>query len=515
MKHGARVGLSVVLAGLVCAGVGEAAKAKPKPKPVPAPTSIANLRDTYAKVSSFVDREGTVHVAWYDENSSYTVETLRYARKTAKAKKFTIISIPGAPNGVTSAPYIYQPSAGVLRMIANVEFTIYAWQSTNDGVTWTEMNTSALSALSSGSLYLSSALSDAPGGPIEYAGDDGAGGPIVQLNSTLTGVTTIGTGFNGIVTNGVARAGDGTVFALGVSGSGSGPSFAYTAGAKTGTISFPCSELGAGQPEITGAAHGAVVVAAGCGRAWERTISSAGALGALKTLGVVPNPSKTTRPSSVDAAISLVARAGGGFTVGFTDPSGDLHVATSTTGANWTVAKKLVPDSNAFALAEGGVVGQLARGAATWFGYSTATSTNNTHAVRAIALASAYTPPAHPSTKGLLGGKGAVLGSLGVAAPGKVAPGPFRKTYRASITVRLVSAIPDRVAIDITISRSLGGGSILDLASGYVPAAPIKAGQTRTLKIPVLAEELPKSGDLVTYTFSGRTGTITLTGKVD
>jgi hypothetical protein len=514
MRQGTRVGVAVLLGGLALAGVSEAAKAKP----APAPTSIASLRDGYVTPYSFVDSKGTVHVAWYDSNASGTVETIRYARKAAKATKFTAISIPGAPNGVTSAPYIYQPSAGVLRMIAAVSgsWNIYAWQSTNDGLTWTEMDTSALSADSypgpggSSPLYLLSNFTDAPGGPIELAGNGDTS--IVQLNSKLTDYTTLGSVPGGYPITGIARSHGGTLFSIG--GGGGGPSFAYTAGATAGTISFPCSDM-YDQPQIAGGASGAVVVAAGCGKAWSRTISSGGALGKLTTLGAAPNSGLPTRPSSADPSISLVARPAGGFTVGFTDPSGDLRVATSTTGVKWSVSKKLVPDANAFALAEGGVVGGVAHGAATWFAYVTATSNNNTHGLRAIALSSAYTPRAHPSTKGLLGGKGAVLGSLGVAVPGKVAPGPFKKTYRASITVRIAGAIPDRVAITIDINRSLGGGSILELASGYVPAASIKAGQTRTLKIPVQAEELPKAGDAVVYTFSGRNGTITLTGKVD
>src|ERR1017187_9437098 len=150
---------------------------------VPTVTKIARTSQLQAP-RVFVDSRGTVNVLWTGATSS-NFFTVRYARKPAGAKHFTTVGLPFVFD--PQDPFIYQPSPGVLRIIVEngTNSGVDAFNSTNDGVSWTLMDTSAMNA-STFQTYdtypNASQLVDAPGGPIQTAGD--SNNEVVQLNSS-------------------------------------------------------------------------------------------------------------------------------------------------------------------------------------------------------------------------------------------------------------------------------------------------------------------------------------------
>ena len=336
---------------------------------VPAPTTIASSQENGAPVI-FVDGRGTVNALWTGtEGGGYPI--VRYAREPAGAKKFTQVALPGLAS-TQGNPYIYQPSPGVLEVVVSLNgtFDLAAWTSSNDGVSWTPVPTTAQEAWGANGLYLQSqALFSAPGGPLDYAGSDGATGPIVQLNSSLSQATTVATDINGLAVEGLGRSADGTVFALGAPDTTAPtPSFPFQAGANTGTLTFPCTAAAAVAQTAYRLAVGrsvAVVAFAGCGHVWTRTISTAGTVGPLVAIGSGPGANSSGSGTNGTAWVGLVAAGNGAFTAAYTVAGNDLGVAHSADGARWTVAPGLVPVQGTGAV-YGGAALSLSAGAATW-----------------------------------------------------------------------------------------------------------------------------------------------------
>jgi hypothetical protein len=91
------------------------------------------------------------------------------------------------------------------------------------------------------------------------------------------------------------------------------------------------------------------------------------------------------------------------------------------------------------------------------------------------------------------------------------------------VTLRLVDAIPDRISGSISVTRMSGtttedvcsGGALDKLAAGRVRTVTYTCGSSAiviggTVASGVAADQ----GDLVTFTFGGRNGTLTLTSRV-
>ena len=228
-------------------------------------------------------------MAWEGQTSSGT-EVMHYARKTKHAKHFSQVKLPKLPK--TTDPFLYQAAKGVLQIIVTYNSSdIEALRSTDDGAKWKKMNTKKLDdpALKTQGIYLySTDLATAPGGPIGYFEDDGvAGGKIYQLNENLTKITPVGSDTNGIIGLQLARSWHHTLFQLGVSNSApSDPSkLQFQAGKHTGSIAFPKCANSSLHDNLAAGKTVAVVAETGCGHVWTRTISPAGKVGALKTIG--------------------------------------------------------------------------------------------------------------------------------------------------------------------------------------------------------------------------------------
>jgi hypothetical protein len=476
---------------------------------VPTPTRIAATAAGNAP-RVFVDSRGTVNVVWSGVTSG-NFSAVRYARKPPGAKHFTTVALPSAFDD--AEPFIYEPSPGVLRIIAENGHTsgVDAFSSTNDGVSWTTMDTTALNAgeFQTYNTYPNaSQLVDAPGGPIEIAGD--SANDVVQLNSSLTGVTTIAT--TTLDPFEIARTGAGATFIL---GQATTSGFAFQVGSVTGQLSFPsCSTSDSGAPELVAGRSVAVVGDVSCGHLRTRTITASGVVGPLVTVGASPGGLGAEFLGS--HGVGLVADRSGNFTAAYLARGGDARVARSSGGSHWTTARGLGPVPNS---ADGSYVA-ISSGAATWLASATATN-NTTYAVLAMALSDTYRTPRAPSAKGITDPHRGSLGSLAVTVPGELALKSFRKSGK--VTLRLVSALPDRISESITVSRTVGntteevcgGGATTRLAAGRVRTVTYTCGSGAiVIGGPVSSELDVKTGDLVTFSFDGRNGPWTLTSRV-
>ncbi len=482
---------------------------------VPTATTVATTQLGGAP-RVFIDQEGTVSVLWNAEVAGgYT--TLRYARKPAGATRFTQVSLPDVPDLAGDEPFIYEPSPGVLEIIQDVTLKVYAWRSTDDGASWASIDTTALNALYSQGIYIdSSFLTDAPGGPIAFAGSDGSDGAVVQLSSDLSGVATLATNPDGLFGLQVARSGDGATFLLGSSNTTKAV-LPFEVGTVTGQVQFPCSGYGAGGLDshaLAAARSVAVVGYEGCGHYWTATITDGGAVGSLVSLGATPKNG---------GWIALVADRREKLTAAYEVPGGDLQVAHSSDGSHWTVAPGLVPIASAYSYSSDGT---LSSGAATLYGSTTETGTTNegvtNHAVRVIPLSDTYRTPSAPSARGIAHPLRGSLDSLAVTVPGVLALNSFRASGKA--TVRLVDAIPDTVDVSIDVTRTTRS-TVYDLCSGG-SSTRLAAEQVRAVTLSCASGAIVigggattggpdvKKGDLVTFSFTGRNGALTLISKI-
>jgi hypothetical protein len=476
---------------------------------VPTPTKIATTAAGNTP-RVLVDDKGTVNVVWAAQAGNYF--TVRYARKPAGAKHFTEVALPSVFDD--SAPFIYQPSPGALRIIVEngTNSGVDALNSTNDGASWTEMDTTALNAgqFQTYNTYPNaSELVDAPGGPIELAGD--SGNVVVQLNGNLTSVTPLATAQT-LSPEDIARTAAGATFLLGESSTGELP---FQVGAVSGQLSFPvCAGASSGNPGLVAGRSVAVVAEISCGHVRTRTITAGGVVGPLVTIGASPGDAGAERLGT--SGVGLVADRSGNFTAAYLAPGGDLGVAHSSDGSHWTTAPGFVPVPNS---ADGSNVA-ISTGAATWLATTTATS-NTAYAVLALALSDTYRTPSAPSAQGIVDPRRGSLGSLAVTVPGKLALKSFRKT--GQVTLRLVDAIPDHISGSISVTRKSGstteevcsGGAVDKLAAGRVRTVTYTCGSGAiVIGGTVAAGVAANQGDLVTFTFGGRNGTLTLTSRV-
>ena len=138
-----------------------------------------------------------------------------------------------------------------------------------------------------------------------------------------------------------------------------------------------------------------------------------------------------------------------------------------------------------------------------------------------IPLSKTYRPPAAPAGRGIASPRRAHLGSLAVTAPGSVAKRSFAKTGIAA--AKVVDALGGKVTAGISVTH-VQGTTTYDICSGsaIVRLAPAKA---KTIKIPCAngsvviggaVSSLPvvKKGYVVTFTFTGRNGTIAVSSRI-
>jgi hypothetical protein len=505
-----QLGIVVGAALLMLAFTGSAVASALAPPITIAKTTVA----TPPRV--LVDGRGTVSVVWSAATPS-NLFTLRYARKPAGAKHFTEVALPNVPD-VDDTPFIYEASAGVLRIIDDVTGTVYAWQSTNDGVSWASMDTSGLNSptlRANGIFILSQELVDAPGGPIAYAGSNGETGPVVQLNGGLTGVTTIATTTQALSGDKVARAADGTTFIIGAPTTP--PEIPFQAGSVAGQLAFPPCTTATDNPTLVAGRSVAVVALAGCGHVWTRTITAAGAVGPVVTIGASPIPAGAGTVGQ--PYVDLVVNRDDSFTAAYEQPGGDLGVAHSSDGSHWTSAPGSVPTATEVG-APDGASPTISTGAATWFASTTATS-NASYAVFGLPLSETYRAPSAPSGHGIADPHRGSLGSFAATVPGRLAFKSFRKNGQA--TVKLVDVIPGTVTVRIDVSRT-AGNTTTDVCGGGGDVK-LKAGRVRTLTLTCGSSAIViggsvgsgvavEHGDLVSFGFVSRNGGLTLTSHV-
>ena len=491
----------------------------------PAPTTIAHSLEGGAPVI-FVDSRHTVNVLW-TATVSGGYPTVRYAREPAGAKHFTTVALPGMPYTLGN-PFIYEPSPGTLEVVVTVDGpeNLDAWTSTNDGASWTNLPSTPLETWSADGLYLQAdTLYPSPGGPLAYAGSDGDTGPIVQLNSSLSQATTVATDINGIIVRGLGRTATGTVFVLGTPADASSPTpvvLPYQAGTNTGQLTFPCAEGSSPAGTSYAMAVGrslAVVAFAGCGHVWTRTISAGGTVGALVSIGSAPAAYASGEGTNGSAWVGLVAATDGTFTAAYTVPGDDLGVSHSSDGSHWRAAAGLVPVQGANPIY--GTSGRsLSQGAGTWSGLSPQAS-DQSYLMQLMPLSQTYRPPAAPSTHGIAHPRRATLGSMAIAAPGAVAKAGFEKTGKA--TVKVLDALGGTVTAGISVFY-VQGQATYDVCSGST-VARLSPGRAKAVAIPCangaiviggVVSTLPvvKKGYQVTFTFTGRNGTITVSSRI-
>jgi hypothetical protein len=505
-----------VLAALL-AGTGAASAA------VPTPTTIAGSRVSGAPVI-FVDARGTVNALWTGTQSG-GFPTVRYAREPAGAKRFTQVALPNMPSTLGN-PFIYEPSAGVLEVVVNVNgsFNLEGWTSTNDGMSWQSVPTTPQETWAANGLYLrSDAFFTAPGGPLDYAGNNGGTGAIVALNSALSQATTVGTDSSAITVEGLGRSADGTVFVLGAPDSSAATAtFPFQAGANTGQLTFPC----AGTAAVAGTTYRmavgrslAAVAFAGCGHVWTRTVSAAGAVGPLVAIGAGPGANASGQGSNGSAWVGLVAGGGGAFTAAYTVAGNDLGVAHSADGAHWSTAPGLVPVQGADPV-YGGAARSLSEGTADWVGISPQTP-SQAYRIQVMPLTKTYRPPAAPSGRSIAAARKAHLGSMAVTAPGIVAKRSFAKT--GTTVAKVIDALGGKVTAELSVTN-VQGTTTYDICSGSI-VARLAPGRAKTLTIPCangaiviggVSSTLPvvKKGYVVTFTFVGRNGAITVNSRI-
>lgn len=518
------VGISAGVAALLITVTGPAlgasatgAHAAKTPR-VPTQTVVARTLEG-GTPQVLVDRKGTVNIVWLGTSghdsfgdSNFTV---RYARKPAGAKKFTQVTLPGV---VTDDSYLlFQPSAGVLEMLVQSGANaVNAIRSTNDGVSWSKMNTTALNdaSLHTQGIYIEvPSIVAGPSGPIEFTGETAGGATeVIQINPALTKVTAVGvdklgTGGSALI----GRTPGGTSFEL---ERGMTSTVAFQAGSHTGHLTFP-SCVDATNPSLAVGRAAAVVTEAGCGHVWATSISTGGKVSHRVTIGA--SAKQSTEGLAGEPWTEVVADRSGHFTAAYIRPGGDLGVARSSNGTKWKIASRSVPIATDELFGSGAAV---STGAATWLGTS-AESGSTYSVIRAIALADTYRAPSAPSAHGIPRPRRAHDGSISVVTPGKVALKKFRKT--GHVTVRLVSALPDRVNIGVGDSR-FKGTTTYEICGGGA-SVKLKPGKVKTVTLTCKNGAIviggsagsgvdAKKGDSLAFTFGGRNGVLNTAGKV-
>jgi hypothetical protein len=472
-----------------------------------------------------IDSKGTQDMVWTSLGGQAPgggrFTTTRYARKPKGAKRFSQVTLPA---GIYDAqdPLLYQVSPGVLRILVTGEASkegpgggTYAWGSSNDGKSWTVMNTSALNdpTLRTDGTYINeSNMTVVPGGPVTATGADGTG-PAIQLDSDVDGWKTIAT---------VSEAMEGLPrFARSLSGTLYMTSYGPTAGKlpfqigsnTNGQMSVPNCTSGFTEVRLAAGRSVGVVAMSGCGHVWVRSISPAGKVGRLIRLGAI----------NEDAFMSVVADRAGHFTVAWVEPGNDLATARSSDGAHWKISRGAVPIANL------GGAGMLSNGQVSWYTFSRGDSESSGYpnTVAAIALSDTYVPPKAPPAHGISHPRRGHLGSYAVVVPGKIGLKGFRKTGR--VKVRLVDTYAEKVLVSVGDSR-VKGETTYDICDGS-RTVKLKAHRVTTVTVtcaaytgivlarprvlrPSPAKIDAHKGDTVSFAFSGRNGALTLTGKV-
>jgi hypothetical protein len=466
-------GLSAVLTGTTLAAVSKMSVSKTAP-----PVLIGRGQGGYSvNVQLLVDSHGTVNAVWQGTSGSHYVA--KYARKTAKASSFTQVALPdgATPAASNNNPFIFQLSSGVLEIfVGNFDSGFAAWRSTNDGASWTTMDTTALNAFSPQGIYLaSSGMAQAPGGPVLYAGNDGdPAAEIVQMKSDFSGVTQIATNTAGFDYPELARALDGTLYMVG--GAGSSDAITYQVGSATGTVTFPCAtgygltpNADNGTETLAAGRSVAIVAFAGCKHVWTRTITPGGVVGPLTTIGSSPRIATSGVAFTGSPWVAVSADTRGGFTAAFVVPGGDLAVAHSSDGSHWTtapgfvpVANWVTPDSRSY----------LSAGATTWY----------TSDGEGLPLSDTYKQPPAPPASGVADpGKVHRLGSLAAVVPRAVALKSFR--HDGETTMSVVDAIGGPVTVSVADSRASKAEDLIVCQGGIAKPTKLAADKPQTLKL--------------------------------
>jgi hypothetical protein len=263
----------------------------------------------------------------------------------------------------------------------------------------------------------------------------------------------------------------------------------------------------------------AAVAFAGCGHVWTRTISGAGAVGPLVAIGSGPVANASGQGTNGWAWVGLVAAGDGAFTAAYTVAGNDLGVAHSGDGGHWTTAPGLVPVQGADPI-YGTAARSLSEGAGTWVGISPETA-GQSYRVQVMPLAKTYRPPPAPSGRAIAAPRNAHLGSLAVIAPGIVAKRSFAKTGKT--VVRVIDALGGKVTAEISVTH-VQGATTYDICSGST-VARLAPGKVKTVTIPCAngavviggaVSRLPvvKKGYVVTFSFVGRNGVITVDSRI-
>jgi hypothetical protein len=445
---------------------------------------------------------------------------IRVARKSKGAKKFTPEKLPG--EATNDNPFLFQPSAGVLELLVTGNGgldPIEAWKSTDDGVKWTAMDTDYLNNASwrANSIYLhTSDLSDAPGGPILNAGNDGdPAAPIMQINPSLTKVTKVAEDTQTMYQQIFGQTPSGVTFQVGRDAANDPTSYPYEvdppAGAThTGVATFPSCKTGESSnlSFAVGTSFG-VMTQSSCGRVYARTISTSGALGKLTTIGAGPASNEATQ---------VIADAHHHFTAVYVRPGGDLGVSHSVTGTKWTTSAGSIPD----ALGGGDAVQfSVSTGEAQVITYLLSNSQQTGYRIFTMPLADTYKPPKFPSAKGIHDPIRVRVGSFAAVLPGRIGGKGFRPHGRS--TARVVDVLGGKPGISIEVDRPhksetlelCSGGATKKLKPGQVTTLHLTCGSGAIVIGGTASSEIPvKKGDHVSYSISCRNGSLSATGKI-
>jgi hypothetical protein len=477
------------------------------------PTQVATSNNSEGP-KILVDSKATVGIAWSASGTSGSM--IDFAREPKGSKRFTKVKLPAIAN--TDYPFLYQAGPGALQIIATQEsgdFAQVAWRSTNDGKSWKIMNTAALNAASlhsAGILPQSQYLRYTNGGPAEYASDnDDPTGVAIQYNADLTKVTTIATNTQSLNFPQVGRTAAGVTYLMDTP-SNSFNTDVFTVGSHTGQLSFPTCANAASRPRLAVGHSGAVAAYSACGHTYARTISTAGKVGKLVKIG----PSLTATGSAGEPWLDVVADRGGHYTMAFTVSGGDLQVAHSSNGSRWTTtASRLVPTARGLGEQSNAVV---SIGAATWYADTTSIINTTMFDVRATSLGATYRVPKPPSAHGIAHPRRGRLGALAVVVPGKISVKAVEHSARIKVVV--VNALSTQLSVslaltsttDQTVSYLCNPGTTVglkaDRAKLVTEICQVEDAQALTRSVPGTASA--KAKKVVTFTFTGRNGTLTL-----
>jgi hypothetical protein len=476
------------------------------------PTPVAKTTDA-AGPKVLVDHDGTVSLAWTAANSSGQT-MIEYARRPKGAKRFTKVKLP--PIAEVSYPFLYEASPGVLQIIATQgDSAQVAWRSTNDGKAWKVMNTDALNAASlhaANILPQSQYLTYTSGGPAEYASNDASPtGVAVQFNANLTKVTTIATNTQSLNFPQVGRTAAGATYLMDTP-SNTFTTDVFTVGSHTGQVAFPPCANSENRPQLAVGRSGAVAAYTGCGHTYVRTISTAGTVGKLVRVG----PALTETGSAGSPWLDLVADRSGHYTLAFTVSGGDLQIAHSSNGSHWTTtAARLVPTASGLDYQSNG---EISIGSATWWAETTPILNTNTFTVRATPIAATYRVPKAPSAHGISHPRRGRLGALAVVVPGNISAKALERS--GHIRVRIVDGLSTTVSVSVALTSSLGGtvnyfcntGATVRLTAGRAKlVTELCQGEGSLARMRTGSQAASaKAKKSVTFTFSGRNGTLTL-----